>query len=81
MNVYGLLHIKVAVAGRALPETMRVLSVLTKETAAVKWRLTAPRFVRKRDQDVNVPGSVARGVRASPRVVSFNSPTLDVRPT
>jgi ketosteroid isomerase-like protein len=39
--VIGLLHIKATVAGRALPETMRVLSVFTKENDEAKWRLTA----------------------------------------
>jgi len=39
--VIGLLHIKATVAGRALPETMRVLSVFTRENAETKWRLTA----------------------------------------
>jgi ketosteroid isomerase-like protein len=39
--VIGLLHIKATVAGRALPDTMRVLSVFTKEKHDAKWRLTA----------------------------------------
>jgi hypothetical protein len=39
--VLGLLQIKATVGGRALPETMRVLSVFTKENAEAKWRLTA----------------------------------------
>jgi ketosteroid isomerase-like protein len=39
--VIGLLHIKATVAGRAVPETMRVLSVFTKENGETKWRLTA----------------------------------------
>jgi ketosteroid isomerase-like protein len=39
--VIGLLHIKATVAGRALPDTMRVLSVFTRENDDAKWRLTA----------------------------------------
>ena len=39
--VFGLLHIKATVAGRALPDTMRVLSVFTRENVDAKWRLTA----------------------------------------
>ena len=39
--VIGLLHIKATVAGRSLPDTMRVLSVFTKENDGEKWRLTA----------------------------------------
>jgi ketosteroid isomerase-like protein len=34
--VIGLLHIKATVAGRALPDTMRVLSVFTKENDKAK---------------------------------------------
>jgi ketosteroid isomerase-like protein len=39
--VIGLLHIKATIAGRALPDTMRVLSVFTRENDDANWRLTA----------------------------------------